>query len=428
MNPMTAKPSLAAAIMGSLAAAFMVVAAVAQSAPPLRIVPAGAPEAQKPPAKKAPAKAPVKAPTKVPTKAPAKAVAKAPAAKAPAGKAPVAKAPVAKAPVAKAPAAKAATSPAAKAAAPPAAKAAAPPTATPPAPKATPAIAPPPPRPAATAPVVQATSAAVPASSAAEWRTLDPENAVVFETTKGRVIVELAPELAPNHVVRIKELARSGFYDGLTFHRVIEGFMAQGGDPTGVGSGNSDKPDLAAEFEFRRGGDSPFVRAVERGGQVLGFVRSVPVTSQPDVLMTRMRDSRVSAYANHCPGVASMARAEPENSANSQFFLMRGPYPTLDRRYTVWGRAVVGLDVIRALKIGEPGRDPANPSGFKPMADPDRMTRVRVMADIPVGERPEISIQRTDGPAFQARLAQVMETRGAAFSNCDITPEVRISQ
>ena len=245
---------------------------------------------------------------------------------------------------------------------------------------------------------------------------MEGENGLVIDTTKGRVILELAPELAPGHVARVKELAREGFYNGLAFHRVIGDFMAQGGDPKGDGTGGSTKPDLRAEFNFRRGVDTRFVRAVDRGGAAIGWVRTVPVTSQPDVLMERTSDKRVAAWGNHCPGLASMARANDENSANSQFFLMRAAYPTLDRRYTIWGRAVLGGDVIRALKTGEP------------VVDPDTMVSVRVLGDIPEAERPVVLIQRTDGPSFQARLRAALEERGAAFSNCDLAPEARLSR
>jgi peptidylprolyl isomerase len=364
-----------ATIFGALAVAF----AAAQSAPPLRIEPVGGTTAKKAaPAKTVPAKA---AP-----KAPAKAVAKAAPKTAP----------------------KTAPNTAAKAA-----PKAAPKTATPaaavwgPAPKAAPKAA------ATGGPSL---SDAPALTAGPDWRPLEADNAILFETTKGRVVVELAPEIAPGHVARVKELARAGFYDGLAFHRVIEGFMAQGGDPKGDGTGGSDKPDLKAEFNFRRGAETGFVRAVERGGASIGWLRTVPVTSQIDALLDRTADRKVSAWANHCPGVASMARSNAEDSANSQFFLIRSAYPSLDRRYTIWGRAVLGLDVIRALKVGEP------------VVDPDRMTRVRVLADVPEAERPSIMIQRTDGPAFQARLRQVMDTRGAAFSNCDVAPEVRLAQ
>lgn len=396
-------------ILGVGAACFIVIggaAALAQSsAPPLRIVPMGESE----PAPKAPAK---KAPAKKTTP-----VTKAATTKAPATKAPPTKTAPTKTAQAKAPATKAPSAPAARTAAATPAKAAtpvAPPKAKSPTPtpaRTAPAV--PAPRPAGAA-VAAATPPSATAMTASDWRPLDPENAIVYETTKGRVIVELAPELAPGHVARIKELAREGFYNGLAFHRVIDTFMAQGGDPKGHGTGGSDKPNLRGEFNFRRGADTSFVRAVDRGGAALGWVRTVPVTSQPDILMERTADKRVAAWANHCPGVSSMARAEDENSANSQFFLMRAAYPTLDRRYTVWGRAVIGLDVIRSLKVGEP------------VVEPDRMIKVQVLSDVPEAQRPRVMIQRTDGPAFRARLAAAITERGAAFSNCDLAPEARI--
>jgi peptidylprolyl isomerase len=259
------------------------------------------------------------------------------------------------------------------------------------------------------------TASSVPATTES-WRMVDPENALVIDTTKGRIIVEFAPEIAPNHVTRIKELARAGFYNGIIFHRVIENFMAQTGDPAGTGEGGSDKPDVAGEFNFRRGADFPFVPAVSRSGVNLGWVNTIPVTSQADFLMTRTADRKVTAWGNFCPGVAGMARSSDVNSANSQFFLMRGAYPSLDRNYTVWGRVVIGLDIVRSIQLGEP---PTNP---------DRMIRVSVLADLPAAERPRVRVQRVDGPAFQQRLATAMATDGATFSNCDVIPRGEIVQ
>jgi peptidylprolyl isomerase len=262
--------------------------------------------------------------------------------------------------------------------------------------------------------VTLAQPAAEPAFPAEDWRTLNPENALIYETTKGRIIVELAPEMAPGHVERVKKLAREGFYNGLSFHRVVNDFMAQGGDPKGDGTGGSDQPDLRAEFSFRRGADSGFTKAVDRGGASIGWIGTIPVTTQSDALMERTADKKVAAWGNHCFGIASMARGNDENSANSQFFLMRAAYPTLDRRYTIWGRAVVGVDVIRAFKVGEP------------VVDPDKMLSVRVLSDLAESERPKVVIQRTGGPLFQAKLKATLEQRGATFSNCDIMPEGRI--
>jgi peptidylprolyl isomerase len=144
--------------------------------------------------------------------------------------------------------------------------------------------------------------------------TLDPENILNLDlSTGGRVVIQLRPDIAPNHVERIKTLARKGFYNGHIFHRVIDGFMAQTGDPTGTGTGGSDLPDLQAEFN-----QLPHVR-----------------------------------------GVVSAARATDVNSANSQFFIMFAPRFTLDGQYSAFGRVVSGMQFVDAIERGEP---PANPA------------------------------------------------------------------
>jgi peptidylprolyl isomerase len=151
----------------------------------------------------------------------------------------------------------------------------------------------------------------------------DLENMLYMDLEAGRVVIELRPDLAPKHVARIKELAREGFYDGIVFHRVIPGFMAQSGDPTGTGRGGSDKPDLPAEFSTE-----PFVR-----------------------------------------GTLGMARTSDPNSANSQFFINFAATPHLNGQYTVWGRVVEGMEFLDQIAQGEP---PANP---------DRIVQMRVAAD-----------------------------------------------
>ncbi len=140
----------------------------------------------------------------------------------------------------------------------------------------------------------------------------DPKNTLVLETSKGRVVIQLRPDLAPGHVERITTLAGQGFYDGVVFHRVIDGFMAQTGDPTGTGTGGSDLPDLKAEF----------------------------------------------SSAPHVRGVCSMARSNAPNSANSQFFICFDDAPFLNKQYTVWGKVVEGMDNVDKIKRGEPVRDP----------------------------------------------------------------------
>jgi peptidylprolyl isomerase len=175
------------------------------------------------------------------------------------------------------------------------------------------------------------------ASAGAPAAAADPkaEDTLVLEIPHGKVVIELRPDLAPQHVARVKELVRRGFYDNTPFHRVIEGFMAQGGDPTGSGTGGSDLPDLPAEF-------SPPGKA--------RFQR----------------------------GTVGAARTNNPNSANSQFFIMFAPSPHLDGQYTIWGRVTQGMEAVDKIKRGSGG------SGM--VQNPDRITRARVAADIPAGE------------------------------------------
>ena len=254
----------------------------------------------------------------------------------------------------------------------------------------------------------------------AGWREVSPDNLLIIDTNKGRILVEMAPEVAPGHVERIRMLARQGFYNGIRWHRVIDWFMAQTGDPLGNGDGQSYYPDLTAEFTFRRGPEAPFTAVASPMGSVVGFMGSMPVETQPDSFMALTEDGKVHGWGLYCPGVAGMARGEENDSANSQFFLMRQAYPSLDKRYTAWGRVVSGLDVVRALKTGAPG------SGA--VEDPDLMTRVQIAADVPVLERPSVRVLDTRSAAFAALAQSARTTRGADFSMCDIELPVQVYQ
>ena len=161
-------------------------------------------------------------------------------------------------------------------------------------------------------------------TASAQPAKLDPENTLYMDLKDGRVVIELLPELAPKHVARVKELVREKFYDGTPFHRVIPGFMAQGGDPTGTGTGGSKLPDLPAEFTNK---------------------------------------------AHFLRGTVGAARTQNPNSANSQFFIMFAPSTHLDGQYTIWGKVVSGMEHIDAIKRGEPVRDP------------DRIVKMQVAAD-----------------------------------------------
>jgi cyclophilin family peptidyl-prolyl cis-trans isomerase len=255
---------------------------------------------------------------------------------------------------------------------------------------------------------------APPPVAAEDWRTVPAETLLVIDTTKGRVLVELEPRAAPNHVARVVALTERGFYDGLKFHRVIPGFMAQTGDPQGTGEGGSDLPDLAGEFSFRRGRDINFVAIPNAGGTaVRGWVDAMPIETQPDAQMFVTADMKVPASGMFCPGVLGMARAQSPDSANSQFFLMMGANPNLNGAYTAFGRVVAGLDVVKALNAGSGANNGA-------VEEPDLMTRVRLASSMPAAERPSVRVIRAGTPSFAARIERLRETRGTNFSICDI--------
>jgi len=171
------------------------------------------------------------------------------------------------------------------------------------------------------------TSMTEPAS--AQQPKLDPENTIYMDLKYGRVVIELFPDIAPKTVQRIKTLSQEGFYDGTPFHRVIEGFMAQGGDPTGTGTGGSPLPNLPAEFTTKR-----------------HFLR----------------------------GTCGMARTSDPDSGNSQFFIMFAPAPSLDGQYTIWGQVVQGMEFVDKIKRG------SGPNGM--VQNPDRIVHMRVAADV----------------------------------------------
>jgi peptidylprolyl isomerase len=243
----------------------------------------------------------------------------------------------------------------------------------------------------------------------ADWRTPDPDNLLVIDTDKGRIIAELTPEAAPDTVARIKALAKQHFYDGQTFFRVIDGFMDQTGDPKNDGTGGSTMPDVKAEFTFRRDHNLPFVVVSEPAGAVTGLLGALPVESQPNAIMALTNDGKASAWPLFCSGVLGFARSASPDSGNSQFFFMRATYPALEKRYTGFGRVISGEDVVKAIKVGEPVPDPQ-----------DRMTRVRLADDLPPGEAIHVRVLDPSKPAFKVLLARARDDKGADFSVCDL--------
>ena len=249
-----------------------------------------------------------------------------------------------------------------------------------------------------------------------DWRTPDPENLLVIETSKGQVVVELAPVAAPLHVARIKALARMNFYDGLEFFRVLDGFMDQTGDPKNDGTGGSDLPDIKAEFSWRRPLTDDFVSAGTVISADAGYIGSLPVYSQLAMMAPLTADNRVQAWTAFCGGVIGAARNGNPDSANSQFFLMRDHNPSLEKTYTGFGRVLTGMNAVKAIKTGEPVSPPR-----------DTVTTVRIVADLPEAQRPKIRIVDTRSAWFKARMNEIFVDRGPVFNPCavDVPVEVR---
>ena len=240
------------------------------------------------------------------------------------------------------------------------------------------------------------------------WRDADAENTMVIDTNQGRVFVELVPSLAPQSVARVKQLVRMHFYDGLTFFRVIDDFMAQTGDPSNNGQGGSVLPNVPDEFSIRIG-PGGMTTANRTGGQEIGFIGAMPMISQPAAMAALMMDGKVAAHPSFCSGVLGMAKTEDPNSGNSQFFLMRQPHTSLDGKYTAFGRVIVGEGIVRSIKAGEPVPPPQ-----------DQMTRVQMLADIPDGVRPSVKVVDTSSKYFAALVNNLRVSEGEDFSVCDL--------
>ena len=247
----------------------------------------------------------------------------------------------------------------------------------------------------------------VPAAS--DWRAVDPDNTVVIETNRGAIYVELAPTAAPAASERLKKLARAHFYDGLTFFRVIDDFMAQTGDPKNVGTGGSSEPGLPPEFTFRLGRDAGYTAVDWPQGSEGGFIGAFPVSSQPGAMSVLNADGKVQAYGLFCAGVIGIARSDAPDSGNSQFFLMRQDHQSLNQGYTPFGRVVAGENVVRAIKAGEPVAAPQ-----------DVMTKVYVLGDLPEASRLKIRVIDTKSAYFLALAKRTRDDIGEKFTPCDV--------
>ena len=229
------------------------------------------------------------------------------------------------------------------------------------------------------------------AASAEEptWRQVAPENLVFMELQAGRVVIELNPLFAPRTVEQFRQLVRDGFYDGLSFYRVIDGFVAQGGDGSDLGE-LSEVPLIKAEFEKEWSPDLPFtpVQKPDLFAAETGFTDGFAVARDTD---------GDTAWLTHCPGVVAMARNEDPDSSRTDFYIVLGQAPRyLDRNMNVFGRVVHGMEVVQTIHRGLPGNDGI----VRDESAATRIRRARLGADIPDEERPAVYVIDTGSDGF----------------------------
>jgi len=252
------------------------------------------------------------------------------------------------------------------------------------------------------------------------WRTVNPEDLLRIETRHGDIWVELAPEFAPNHVAQVKALARQGWYDGTVWHRVIDGFMAQGGvrfdDPQAEPEGVQR---LAAEFTVSRGAEMEISELMDK--RVPSRAARWQAGFQPIAQAAIRADGQVESFIAHCPGAAAAARTSDPNSAMFQFYITRDEAEHLNAQYTAWGEVRVGQDVVNSIKTGTLGQDMAGV--------PDLINSVRVVADLPEDERPSVQVMDTRSETFSAYLDAIAQANGGSLPDlCEIEAPVRVME
>lgn len=231
----------------------------------------------------------------------------------------------------------------------------------------------------------------------ADWRALDPENTLYIELESGRVVVALSSVLAQGAVAAFKQHVRDGFYDGLSFYRVIDGFVAQGGDALGV---RGEQKSLKAEFDEPAPDGFPFHRMKDKDGYApeAGFIESLPAGYDPKAKR---------AWLLHCTGAIALGRDNGKDTASTEFYITLQPQRYLDRNLTVFGRVVAGMEHIQALRRVEPPQSKDDDLG-------DRIISMKIAADIPSKERSSLEILDSARPVFE-RYAESRRNRPEDF-------------
>ena len=227
-----------------------------------------------------------------------------------------------------------------------------------------------------------------------DWRDVDPDNLMLIDVKYGRIAIELFPEFAPDHVKRMRALARAHFYDGLSFYRVIDGFVAQGG----IGEGDDKKlkewPALKAEFDHEETFKLEFtpLNSPDLYAPEVGHTNGFPSA----------RDSKEGKlWLVHCPGAVAMARDNNPDSGGTEFYIVIGQAPRrLDRNLSVFGRVLEGMQYLQKLNRGDPNVE----SGvIQDESQRDAILKVQIAADLPRTERPRFQVMKTDGPGFTTK-------------------------
>lgn len=226
-------------------------------------------------------------------------------------------------------------------------------------------------------------------SAPEDWMAPDPENTLYIELERGRVVVMLAPELAKAHVAQVKALTRLRFYDGLSFYRVIEGFVAQGGDWTSKKPfGKPAKPTMKAEFDETPPKDFNFVPLPDEDGYApqVGFAKSLPVGIDP---------ASNKVWHLHCAGAFAFGRNDGRDTASTEFYVTLQPQRYLDRNLSVFGRVIAGMEHLQALRRVNPPEKEGDDIGEKIVA-------FRLAADVPEEQRTKLEVLRSDTETFKA--------------------------
>ena len=249
-------------------------------------------------------------------------------------------------------------------------------------------------------------SSGSPAAEEPSWREINPENTIFVDMSEGLVVIELNPAFAPETVKQFKQLAEDHFYDGLSFYRVIDGFVAQGGDGSDLGE-LSNVPLLDAEFEIDWNEEFNYihVQSPDMFAPETGIIDGFAVARDP---------SRDKTWLTHCPGIVAMARNDDPDSSRTDFYIVIGQAPRyLDRNMNIFGRVVYGMDVVQQIKRG-----PALGNGIiQDETTSTRIGKMRLATDIPKEERLEVYVMDTSNKGFKKLLNGRLNRRQKFFHN-----------